>query len=188
MENTQNQGANGLFAAMQDEEKERQSGSNFLKDCLLPGETIVVSAEWQIAPIIVLLSIVALISGILFGDNVGGRESEIAWALYFPWALISTLSIIIVLIAIKYQEFVITNKRVIAYYGFIWRTAFELKIEKVESITIYQGLFARLFGCGMVKVCGIGASKAWVRFVKDPFEFRQHFFDLQYAEKNNTLN
>lgn len=188
MENNQNQETNNFFAAMQNENKERQSGGNFSNDSLLPGETIVASAEWQIVPIIVLLSIVALISWILFGDNVGGWESEIAWAVYFPWAIISTFSIIIILIAIKYQEFVITNKRVIAYYGFIWRAAFELKIEKVESITIYQGLFARLFGCGMVKVCGIGASKAWVRFVKDPFEFRQHFFDLQYTEKQNTLD
>lgn len=188
MENNQNQGTNDFFAAMQNENEERQSKSNFSKGSLLPGETIVASAEWQIVPIIVLLSIVALISWILFGDYVGGWESEIAWAVYFPWALISTLMIIIVLIAIKFQEFVITNKRVIAYYGFIRRAAFELKIEKVESITIYQGLFARLFGCGMVKVCGIGASKAWVRFVKDPFEFRQHFFDLQYADNNNTIN
>ena len=192
MENNQNQETNDFFAAMQNENKEKQSGSNFSKSSLLPGETILASAEWQITPIIVILSIAAFILWTLFIFYVSSEPhyeyNHIAWAMCFPYALISTLFIIIVLIAIKYQEFVITNKRVIAYYGFIWRTAFELKIEQVESITIYQGLFDRLFHCGTVKVCGVGASKAWVFFVKDPFEFRQHFFDLQYAEKNNTID
>lgn len=94
--------------------------------------------------------------------------------------------IVLAIKAIKSQEFVITNKRVIAYYGFIRRVSFELKIEQVESITIYQDLLGRWFNCGTVKVCGVGASKAIVHFVKDPFEFRQHFFDLQYTEKQNT--
>lgn len=97
--------------------------------------------------------------------------------------IVVALIVALLIKAIKSQEFVITNKRVIAYYGFIRRVAFELRIEQVESITIYQSLFERWFNCGTVKVCGIGASKAIVHFVKDPFEFRQHFFDLKYAEK-----
>lgn len=185
MENTQNQGAKDLFAAMQNEDRKRQLGNNFSKSSLLPDETIIASSEWEIVPIIVLLSIAAFIFWILFLTNVDSwLNEELAWAVYFPWALISTILVIIVLVAIKYQEFVITNKRVIAYYGFIRQVAFELKIDQVESITIYQGLIARLFNYGMVRVCGVGASKARVRFVKDPFAFRQHFFDLQYVEKN----
>lgn len=101
--------------------------------------------------------------------------------------LILTLVVVLAKKVIQSQEFVITNKRVIAYYGFIRRVSFELKIEQVESITIYQSLFDRWCGCGTVRVCGVGASKATVHFVKNPFEFRQHFFDLQYAEKQNTI-
>ncbi len=181
MENTQNE----FFAAMQNE----NTPKSFSDKSLLPEETIVATAKWQITPAIALLSIVAIIGWILFFVEVSDPWQEaIAWSTFFPLALICTILIIIISAAIKFQEFAITNKRVIAYYGFIRRAAFELKIEQVESITIYQGLFGRLFGFGTVQVCGIGASKAAVRFVEDPFEFRQHFFELQYAEKQNTLD
>ncbi len=205
MENTQNQRANDFFAEMQNERVANQTENKFSTNSLLHNETIVATAEWQITPIIVIAAIIAFISWILFfvqlsdGSQLyreyGGHGAGYfdfptvitAWSLFFPLALISTILIIVVSIAIKFQEFVITNKRVIAYYGFIRQTAFELKIEKVESISIYQGFFARLLGFGTLQVCGIGASKAAVRFVKDPFEFRQHFFDLQYGEKKATI-
>lgn len=206
MENTQKQGSNDFFAEMQNESAAKQTENKFLKNSLLHNETIVATAEWQIAPIMVITAIIALISWIMFfvqlsegsqlyreygGYGAGYFDLQTvitAWSVFFPLALISTILIIIVSVAIKFQEFTITNKCVIAYYGFIRRAAFELKIEQVESITIYQGLFGRLFGFGTMQVCGIGASKAAVHFVEDPFEFRQHFFDLQYAEKQNTLN
>lgn len=187
MENTQNQ-SNDFFAAMQNENVGMSTENSFSKSSLLSGETIIATAKWQITPVIVLLSIVAIINWILFFVEVSDPWQEaIAWSTFFPLALICTILIIIVSAAIKFQEFAITNKRVIAYYGFIRRAAFELKIEQVESITIYQSLFGRWFGFGTVQVCGIGASKAAVRFVEDPFEFRQHFFDLQYGEKKNAI-
>lgn len=102
--------------------------------------------------------------------------------------IIAIIAIILIIKSIKSQELVITNKRVIAYYGFIRRVSFELRIEQIESITIYQSLFDRWFNYGTVKVCGVGASKAVVHFVKDPFEFRQYFFDLKYTEKQETEN
>lgn len=184
MENSQND----FFAAMQNENARKSTENNFSKSSLLSGENIIATAKWQITPIIVLLTIVAIVCWIMFGVGISDYSEDLAWSTFFPLALISTILIIIVSVAIKFQEFVITNKRVIAYYGFIRRAAFELKNGQVESIAIYQGLFGRLFGFGTVQVCGIGASKAVVRFVENPFEFRQHFFDLQYAEKQNTLD
>lgn len=202
MENTQND----FFAVMQNENTGKLTENSFSRSSLLSGENVIATAKWQVTPIIVIASIIAFINWILFfvqlsegsllyreygGRGVGYFDFQpviTAWSVFFPIALICTILIIVISVAMKFQEFVITNKRVIAYYGFIRRTAFELKIENVESITIYQSLFARLFGCGMVQVCGLGASKARVFFVKDPFEFRQHFFDLQYTERQNTLD
>lgn len=192
MENNQNQGTNDFFAAMQNENTEKTTENKFSKASLLPGETVSATAKWLIAPIIILAIIVALIFWILFFDNVNKTPyylyGEIAWGLYFPIALVFTLIAILVAWSMKFQEFVITNKRVIAYYGFIRRIAFELKTEQVESIIIYQSIIGRLFGFGTVQVFGIGASKARVHFVENPFEFRQHFFDMQYKENNNTLD
>ena len=176
-------------ATEKEESPNKQTENNFSRSSLLSGENIIATAKWQITPIVVILIIVAIVCWIIFGVEVSSYYTEeLAWSTFFPLALISTILIIIVSVTIKFQEFVITNKRVIAYYGFIRRVAFEVKIEQVESIAIYQGLFGRLFGFGTVQVCGIGASKAAVRFVENPFEFRQHFFDLQYAEKQITLD
>ena len=82
------------------------------------------------------------------------------------------------------SEFVITNKRVVAKVGLIRRIAFELQTEQVESIGIYKGILGRLFNYGTLMPCGVGASKVHIRFVKNPFEFRQHFYDLKKDQNN----
>lgn len=192
MENNKTQETNDFFAAIQNENTEKTTENKFSKASLLPGEIVLATAKWLIAPIIIIAIIVAFIFWILFFDNVNETPyyiyGEIAWGLYFPIAFVFTLIAILVAWSMKFQEFVITNKRVIAYYGFIRRIAFELKTEQVESIIIYQSIIGRLFGYGTVQVCGVGASKARVHFVENPFEFRQHFFDMQYKENNNTLD
>jgi hypothetical protein len=83
----------------------------------------------------------------------------------------------------KYDEFAITNLRVVAKVGVIRRIAFELHNEQVESIGIYQGILGRSFGYGTLIPGGVGASKVRIRFVKDPFELRQHFYDLKKGQQ-----
>lgn len=185
-------------------ESRKQNENKYTKSTLLPNEQVISIARWSwlknwlVSILLFIATIVIFVDSIIsyqyYRDMMVPISKFKIWFLYYGgWHVLICLLLTIVVYYVckwvnKYDEFVITNKRVIAYYGFIWRAAFELKIDQLESITIYQGLFARLFGFGMVKVCGIGASKAKVHFVKDPFEFRQHFFDLKYAEKNNTLS
>lgn len=88
------------------------------------------------------------------------------------------------LVAASREEFVITNKRIIAKVGVIRRIAFELQSEKVESIEIQQGIIGRILNYGTLMPCGIGASKVRIGFVVNPFEFRQHFYDLQKQQNN----
>ena len=82
------------------------------------------------------------------------------------------------------DEFVITNKRVVAKVGVIRRVSFELLIEQVESIEVHQGIIGRLLKYGTEKPCGVGASKVRIPFVVNPFEFRQHFYDLKKPQNN----
>lgn len=77
------------------------------------------------------------------------------------------------------DEFVITNKRVIVKVGVIRRVAFELHNEQMESIEISQGVIGRILNYGTLMPCGIGASKVRIPFVVNPFEFRQHFYELK---------
>jgi uncharacterized membrane protein YdbT with pleckstrin-like domain len=190
MENNKKQETDDFFAVMrgEDENKHNNDGDNWLKINLLQGEKAAAIAKWNVSPIIFLAFVIAVIFWFMFFLNMGKSPyylyGEIAWGFYFPIALVFTLVAIFIAWSMKFHKFVITNKRVIAYYGFIRRIAFELKIDQVESVSIYQGIIGRVFGFGTIKVCGVGASKAIVHFVENPFEFRQHFFDLKY--KDNT--
>jgi uncharacterized membrane protein YdbT with pleckstrin-like domain len=161
--------------------EKKKTENKFGRITLLPGETVVASAKFRTWPFIILCAIVAIICFILIDET--GIPGP-----FIPWIIISVLYVILLATSSWAMYFIITNKRVIAHYGLLIWVSFELKIEKVESITIYRGLFGRIFKCGRVRVCGVGASKVTVPFVKRPSEFRQHFFDMQYAEKQSPLN
>lgn len=75
----------------------------------------------------------------------------------------------------KSTELAITDKRVIAKYGFIMRDTVELQLRKVESIQVKQGIFGRIFGYGTVIVSGAGNPMAKIKNVRDPLRFRREF-------------
>ena len=99
------------------------------------------------------------------------------------WWIITALIVSLVYLLTKWinskDEFVITNKRVVAKVGLIRRVAFELHNEQMESIEISQGIVGRILNFGTLMPCGIGASKVRILFVVSPFEFRQHFYELK---------
>ncbi|WP_305843173.1 PH domain-containing protein, partial [Photobacterium leiognathi] len=45
-------------------------------------------------------------------------------------------------------ELAITDKRIIAKFGFIRRRTVELNLEKAESLQVYQGIVGRIFNFG----------------------------------------
>lgn len=87
--------------------------------------------------------------------------------------------------AISYYttELAITNKRVIAKFGFIRRNTVEINIQKVESILVDQGILGRFFNFGSVVVSGAGDQKAPIPGISDPLKFRKIFFEVQEGVK-----
>jgi uncharacterized membrane protein YdbT with pleckstrin-like domain len=76
-------------------------------------------------------------------------------------------------------ELAITNKRVIAKFGFIRRNTVEMNISYVESIQVDQGILGRIFNFGSVIVAGAGDPKAPIPGISNPLEFRKMFFEVQ---------
>lgn len=72
-------------------------------------------------------------------------------------------------------EIAITNKRVIAKFGFISRRTVEINLNKVESIQVDQTLFGRVFNFGTVIISGAGNPVAPIPGVARPLEFRRNF-------------
>jgi uncharacterized membrane protein YdbT with pleckstrin-like domain len=87
--------------------------------------------------------------------------------------------LLIAFIRYKTTELAITNKRVIAKFGFISRHTIELNINKVEGIQVMQGMLGRIFDFGSLVISGTGAQQAPIPGISNPLEFRRSFMGAQ---------
>lgn len=76
-------------------------------------------------------------------------------------------------------ELAITNKRVIAKFGFISRSTIEIALNRVESVQVHQSVMGRLFNFGTVVVSGAGTPQAPIASISDPIGFRKAFIEAQ---------
>jgi uncharacterized membrane protein YdbT with pleckstrin-like domain len=81
----------------------------------------------------------------------------------------------------KTTELAVTNKRVIAKFGFISRHTVELNINKVESIQVIQSVLGRIFNFGSLIIAGTGSQQAPIPGISDPMGFRKAFMAAQDA-------
>jgi uncharacterized membrane protein YdbT with pleckstrin-like domain len=83
-------------------------------------------------------------------------------------------------------EMAITNKRVIAKFGFISRRTVEINLQRIESIQVHQGLFGRIFNYGSIVVAGAGNPQAPIPGISDPMGFRRSFSESQETFANRA--
>lgn len=76
-------------------------------------------------------------------------------------------------------ELAITNKRVVAKFGFISRETVELNINKVESIQVHQSVWGRIFDYGSLVIAGAGTPQAPITGISNPLGFRKAFMEAQ---------
>lgn len=95
--------------------------------------------------------------------------------------------IIVAIINVLTTELALTNRRIIAKTGWIRRNTIELKVNRVESLGIDQGITGRIFNFGSIAIKGTGGSNAPIPYIARPMEFRQqvnNFLDeLDDADK-----
>ncbi len=82
---------------------------------------------------------------------------------------------------IKYKstELAVTNKRVIAKFGFVRRQTIELNVAKIESVQVEQGVLGRMFNYGSIIVAGGGNPFEALLGIADPMGFRRAFLEAQ---------
>jgi uncharacterized membrane protein YdbT with pleckstrin-like domain len=79
----------------------------------------------------------------------------------------------------KTTELAVTNKKVIAKFGFIQRDTIELLLNKAESIQVKQSILGRMLNYGTIIVSGAGNPQAPIPGIADPLEFRRQFMEIQ---------
>lgn len=76
------------------------------------------------------------------------------------------------------DEFAITNQRLIIKTGVISISTLELNLTKVETVTVSQGIFGRIFNCGQIAIKGTGATICNLFCIDTPYDFRKQFQDV----------
>ena len=79
----------------------------------------------------------------------------------------------------KTTELAVTNKRVIAKFGFVRRSTIELNLKKVESIQVDQSIAGRIFDFGTLIISGAGNPQAPIPGISAPMAFRKAFMEAQ---------
>mgnify|MGYP000424437492 FL=1 len=78
------------------------------------------------------------------------------------------------LLKLIFTEYGLTNNRVITKTGIIGRSTEEMKLSKVETVEIKQGVLGRILGYGNVIVSGTGSSKVVIRRVYNPIDVKKN--------------
>jgi len=122
---------------------------------LAPGETIVYRARyhWIYYRTALALFLVSAVFGLWWwlGSRLGSASTSSVFgnlALLFLGAAVASFLVRRVVNAA--DEFVVTNRRVLKKIGLFAREAEHAPIEKIQDITIDQGVTARLLGYGTV--------------------------------------
>lgn len=141
---------------------------SYIKTNLIPGETIIKQAtmHWIIyaMPVFVTLifAYITLIDAADFSSS-GYFKGIIICGAFWLYAYLKKVS----------TELAVTNKRVIAKKGIIFRKTIELNLNKVESLTVDQDIIERLINCGSITINGTGGSGAPFKNIDDPLAFRK---------------
>jgi uncharacterized membrane protein YdbT with pleckstrin-like domain len=87
-------------------------------------------------------------------------------------------------IKVRSTEIAITNRRVIAKFGFVKRDTVEINLDKVEALRVEQGFFGRMLNFGTIFISGAGTSVAPIRDIADPLVFRRKFMEATNKPMN----
>lgn len=143
---------------------------SYVEDNLLTDEKIIIKANihWFIY---IPAAVMAIIGVILLTSE----ESRLFGVIFFLAGIVKGVMSWIYCIS---TELAVTNKKIIAKFGFIKRNTIELKHGKMESLHVDQGIFGRIFNFGSIVVTGTGGTKAPIPYIAEPLNFRKMALEI----------
>ena len=120
----------------------------------------------------------------LIPGEVVVHRARVSWWSQFGMVLLGLVTLVIVIglvflafawIKIRSTEVAITNRRIIAKFGFITRHTVEINLDKVESLRVEQGFWGRILNFGTLFISGAGSAVAPIPNIADPLLFRRKF-------------
>jgi uncharacterized membrane protein YdbT with pleckstrin-like domain len=150
--------------------------ARYIDDILQPGEKVLYStnAHWIFYVPAIAAWIVALIFFVLWYNSVRP-------GLELMWLIVAAAAALVALIAtakawfhVWTTETDVTNLRVVHKTGFITRRTFEMSIDKVASVNVYQSITGRVLNYGDVTIESMGEAEETIKTIASPLSFRNH--------------
>lgn len=76
-------------------------------------------------------------------------------------------------------EIAVTSERLIYKKGLIARMVGELNVDRIEGVSVRQGVLGRIFGYGNVIIRGMGVGEVVLPPIESPIEFRRAVMEAQ---------
>ena len=84
-------------------------------------------------------------------------------------------------------EIAITTDRLIYKRGLIARHVGELSVDRVEGVTVAQGILGRMLGYGRVNIRGMGIGEVVLPPIDQPIEFRRAVQEAQNVQAMGSV-
>jgi uncharacterized membrane protein YdbT with pleckstrin-like domain len=148
----------------------------YIDDILQPGEKVLYStnAHWIFYLPAIGAGIVAIFFLVVSRVFVEGSLTLVCLGLATIAALLALYQMLTAWFHRWTTETDVTNLRVVHKTGFIKRRTFEMSLDKVESVDVYQSILGRILNYGDVKVRGVGEGAETIKTIASPLDFRNH--------------
>jgi uncharacterized membrane protein YdbT with pleckstrin-like domain len=132
---------------------------------------IVLLRSMVVAALLGLLGVVMMVESSQVNDT---QTRQVVSALGVVAIVIGAIYLLAAMIRRSGAEFAVTNKRVIFKTGVMRRSSEELFLNKVESITVDEGMLGRALNYGTINVRGTGGTLEPFHKIAHAQEFRRH--------------
>ena len=158
---------------------------SYVESTLVPGERILYRAHLHWITFLPAAIVFALFTILAVAFEAGQNDPALAFVLF----LIGTLPLAGAYIRYRSSEFAVTDKRVLIKTGLLKRHTLETLLNKVENISVEQGLWGRVLDYGTIQVTGTGSTKETFAMISKPLEFRKQVqgATLKYEAGKSTV-
>lgn len=161
---------------------------SYIDQSIVPGETLIHRARVSWWSQVWLILLAALTFGIAIGfAAVATLDANTERVISGVIVLVGLAFLLRAWIRVHSTELAITNRRVIAKFGFVQRHTVEINLEKVEALRVDQGFLGRMLGFGTIHITGSGGSVEPIPQIAEPLEFRRKFMEAT-SRPATTLN
>ena len=127
-----------------------------------------------VEPIVALLFLMLFFIGSLLSGDLGA-------SLFF--LVLAVLPLVLATLAYVGSEFVVTNKRLITKTGVISRSSSDMNFNKIEGLSVDQGIVGRMIDFGTVGVRGTGGFVQRFSRIDKPFQLKRALDEAMEAMK-----